>query len=122
MQMAFNWNKSLLDMQGGQKVHPGPVPLNAAVQYIHVLEKGGSFSGMAPACNIIAEGTLVTLSFGSSQAHLILVYVGDTIKMLNAVEVPCRGYSALSIDKNGDGPAVKNSYRINVTYTIPVGL
>jgi len=77
--------------------YPGPVPQNAQVQYFHVLEKGGSFSGMAPAFNFIAEDTLVTLSFGRSQTHLILVYVGDTIKMLDAVEVPGRGYSALSL-------------------------
>jgi hypothetical protein len=31
-------------------------------------------------------------------------------------------YSTSAIYKNWDGPAVKNSYRINVTYTIPVGL
>ena len=31
-------------------------------------------------------------------------------------------YKTSAIYKNWDGPAVKNSYRINVTYTIPVGL
>jgi hypothetical protein len=31
-------------------------------------------------------------------------------------------YRTSAIYKNWDGPAVKNSYRINVTYTIPVGL
>jgi len=76
---------------------PGPVPETAEVQYFHVLEKGGSFSGMAPAFNFIAEDTLVTLSFGRSKTHLILVYVGDTIRMLDAVEVPGRGHSAISL-------------------------
>lgn len=31
-------------------------------------------------------------------------------------------YSTSAIYKNWDGPAIKNSYRINVTYTIPVGV
>ncbi len=77
--------------------YPGPIPECVDVQYFHVLEKGGSFSGMAPAFNFISEDTLITLSFGRSKTHLILVYVGDTIKMLDAVEVPGRGYSALSL-------------------------
>jgi hypothetical protein len=77
--------------------YPGPVEEGAEVQYFHVLEKGGEFSGMAPAFNFIAEDTLVTLSFGRSKTHLVLVYVGDTIKLLDAVEVPGRGYSALSL-------------------------
>jgi hypothetical protein len=76
---------------------PGPVPDGAEVQYFHVLEKGGQFSGMAPSFNFIADDTLVTLSFGRSKTHLLLVYVGDTIKLLDAVEVPGRGYSALAL-------------------------
>ena len=75
----------------------GPVPEGAEVQYFHVLEKKGEFSGMAPAFNFIADDTLVTLSFGRSKTHLLLVYVGDTIRMLDAVEVPGREYSALSL-------------------------
>jgi len=31
-------------------------------------------------------------------------------------------YRTSAIYKNWDGPAVKNSYRLNITYTIPVGL
>jgi len=77
--------------------YQGPIPEEAEVQYFHVLEKGGEFSGMAPAFNFIADDTLVTISFGRSKTHLILVYVGDTIKLLDAVEVPGRGYSALSL-------------------------
>ncbi len=77
--------------------YSGPIPEGIGVQYFHVLEKGGEFSGMAPAFNFIADDTLVTLSFGRSKTHLLLVYVGDTIKLLDAVEVPGRGYSALSL-------------------------
>ena len=77
--------------------YAGPIPEGIDVQYFHVLEKKGEFSGMAPAFNFIADDTLVTLSFGRSKTHLLLVYVGDTIKMLDAVEVPGRGYSALSL-------------------------
>jgi hypothetical protein len=77
--------------------YPGPVPDGINVQYFHVLEKGKEFSGMAPAFNFIADDTLVTLSFGRSKTHLLLVYVGDTMKLLDAVEVPGRGYSALSL-------------------------
>ena len=77
--------------------YAGPIPNGVDVQYFHVLEKKGEFSGMAPAFNFIAEDTLVTLSFGRSKTHLLLLYVGDTIKMLDAVEVPGRGYSALSL-------------------------
>ena len=59
--------------------YPGPIPDKAEVQYFHVLEKGGEFSGMAPAFNFIADDTVVTLSFGRANTHLMLVYVGDTI-------------------------------------------
>ena len=76
---------------------PGPIPRNVDVQYFHVLEKGAGFSGMAPAFNFIAEDTLVTLSFGRAETHLALVYIGDTMKLLDAVEVPGRGHSALSL-------------------------
>ncbi len=77
--------------------YEGPIPDGIDVQYFHVLEKKGEFSGMAPMFNFIADDTLVTLSFGRSKTHLLLVYVGDTIKMLDVVEVPGRGYSALSL-------------------------
>jgi hypothetical protein len=77
--------------------YPGPIPEGAEVQYFHVLEKGGEFSGMAPAFNFIADDTLVTLSFGRANTHLMLVYVGDTIKLLDVVEVPGRGSSAFSL-------------------------
>lgn len=75
----------------------GPVPDGIKVQYFHVLEKGKKFSGMAPTFNFVSKDTLVTLSFGRSQTHLLLLYIGDTIKLLDAVEVPGRGNSALSL-------------------------
>ena len=77
--------------------YSGPIPEGVEVQYFHVLEKKGEFCGMAPAFNFIADDTLVSLSFGRSKTHLLLLYVGDTIKMLDAVEVPGRGYSALAL-------------------------
>ena len=76
---------------------PGPIPQNVDIQYFHVLEKGAEFSGMAPAFNFISEDTLVTLSFGRAHTHLVLVYIGDTMKLLDAVEVPGREHSALSL-------------------------
>ncbi len=76
---------------------PGPIPRNVDVQYFHSLQKGAGFSGMAPAFNFIAEDTLVTLSFGRANTYLALVYIGDTMKLLDAVEVPGRGHSALSL-------------------------
>jgi len=75
----------------------GPVPEGVKVQYFHVLEKGKKFSGMAPTFNFISRDTLLTLSFGRSQTHLLLFYVGDTIKLLDAVEVPGREHSAMSL-------------------------
>ena len=77
--------------------YAGPIPEGIDVQYFHVLEKGKEFSGMAPAFNFISDDTLVTLSFGRSATHLVLVYVGDTMKILDAIEVPGRGNSALSL-------------------------
>ena len=53
--------------------YAGPIPNGVDVQYFHVLEKKGEFSGMAPAFNFIAEDTLVTLSFGRSKTHLLLL-------------------------------------------------
>jgi hypothetical protein len=76
---------------------PGPIPSNVSIQYFHVLEKGAEFSGMAPAFNFVSEDTLVTLSFGRAHTHLVLVYLGDTMKLLDAVEVPGREHSALSL-------------------------
>ena len=76
---------------------PGPIPNEAEVQYFHVLEKKGSFSGMCPAFNFISEDTLVTLSFGRAKTHLLLLHVGDTIRQLDQVEVPGRGSSALEL-------------------------
>lgn len=76
---------------------PGPVPNGAEVQYYHVLEKGREFSGMVPSYNFIADDTAVVLSFGRAATHLLLMYVGDTIRTLDAVEVPGREYGAMSL-------------------------
>ena len=76
---------------------PGPIPDGIKVQYFHVLEKGKKFSGMAPTFNFISKDTLLTISFGRSETHLLLLYVGDTIKLLDAVEIPGREYSGLSL-------------------------
>ena len=75
----------------------GPVPDGINVQYFHVLEKGKKFSGMAPTFNFISKDTLVTLSFGRSETHMLLIFAGDTLKLLDAVKVPGREYSALSL-------------------------
>jgi len=77
--------------------YQGPIPKNVNVQYFHVLETGPEFSGMAPAFNFIAEDTLLTLSYGRAHTHLTLVYVGDTMKLLDAVKVPGREHSTLSL-------------------------
>ena len=77
--------------------YQGPLAHDVDVQYFHVLEKGGKFSGMAPAFNFIADDTLVTLSFGRAQTHLLLLHVGDTIRQLDQVEVPGRGSGALEL-------------------------
>lgn len=76
---------------------PGPIPANAEVQYFHVLEKGRAFSGMIPSYNFLSDDTLVVLSFGRAETHLLLLYVGDSIRQLDQVEVPGREYGALSL-------------------------
>ncbi len=102
------WNHPQLNNQFPSSMHEdsyssdvsnyqGPLADDIEVQYFHVLEKGGKFSGMVPAFNFIAEDTLVVLSFGRAKTHLLLLYVGDTIKQLDQVEVPGRGSSALEL-------------------------
>ena len=54
----------------------GPTPDGVKVQYFHVLEKGKKISGMAPTFNFISKDTLLTLSFGRSETHLLLIYTG----------------------------------------------
>ena len=68
-----------------------PIPDGVKVQYLHVLEKGKKFSDMAPTFIFISKDTLLTLSFGRRETHLLLIYTIDTLKLLDAVEVPGRG-------------------------------
>lgn len=76
---------------------PGPLPENVEVQYFHVLQKGGDFSGMAPTYTFIDDSTLVTLSFGRANTTLLLLDIKDTIKVLDHISVPGRGNSALEL-------------------------
>lgn len=43
---------------------PGPGVDNIKVQYFHVLNKGGDFSGMCPTFAFLNDSTMITLSFG----------------------------------------------------------
>jgi hypothetical protein len=70
---------------------PGPIPQNANASYFHVLEKGSNFSGMCPAFEFINDTTMVTMSFGRANTSLILLRVTDTIRLLDAIEIPGRG-------------------------------
>jgi len=76
---------------------PGPVPENVEVQYFHVLQKGGDFSGMAPTYTFIDDSTMVTLSFGRANTTLLLLDIKDTIKVLDHMSVPGRGNTALQL-------------------------
>jgi len=76
---------------------PGPVMENVDVQYFHVLQKGGDFSGMAPTYTFIDDSTLVTLSFGRANTTLLLLDIKDTIKVLDHMPVPGRGNTALQL-------------------------
>lgn len=76
---------------------PGPVPENVDVQYFHVLQKGGDFSGMAPTYTFIDDSTMVTLSFGRANTTLLLLDIKDTIKVLDHMPVPGRGNTALQL-------------------------
>ncbi len=67
---------------------PGPLPENVTVQYFHVLQKKGGFSGMCPAFDFVDDSTLVTLSFGRENTTLLLLHVTDTIIVLDQIEVP----------------------------------
>ena len=75
----------------------GPVPDGAEVQYFHVREKGGQFSGLVPSFNFLTEDTLVVLSFGRSKTHLLLIAASDTLKLVDALEVPGREYSPFAL-------------------------
>lgn len=76
---------------------PGPLLDNIEVQYFHVLQKGGGFSGMCPTFAFIDDSTMVTLSFGRANTTLLLLDIKDTIKVLDYVAVPGRGSSAFEL-------------------------
>jgi hypothetical protein len=71
----------------------GPLPYNAKAEYFHVLQKGPGFSGMCPAFDFVDDSTMVTLSFGREKTTLLLLRVGDTLTLLDELEVPGRGNS-----------------------------
>ena len=76
---------------------PGPLPENVKVQYFHVLQKKGGFSGMCPAFDFVDDSTLVTLSFGRENTTLLLLHVTDTIEVLDQIEVPGRGTKVMEL-------------------------
>jgi len=76
---------------------PGPLMENVEVQYFHVLQKGGGFSGMCPTYAFIDDTTMVTFSFGRALTTLLLLDIKDTMKVIDYVEVPGRGNSALEL-------------------------
>lgn len=75
----------------------GPLPHNPKVQYFHVLQKKGGFSGMCPAFDFVNDSTLVTLSFGRKNTTLLLLNVTDTITVLDQIEVPGRGTNVMEL-------------------------
>lgn len=81
---------------------PGPLPDNVSVQYFHVLQKNKGFSGMCPAFDFVNDSTLVTLSFGRENTTLLLLNAGDTLNVLDQIEVPGRGTKVMEmIGKKG---------------------
>ena len=76
---------------------PGPTSKNLEVQYFHVLQKGGDFSGMCPTFAFINDSTLVTLSFGRANTTLLLLDIKDSIKVLDHMPIPGRESKALEL-------------------------
>ena len=76
---------------------PGPTDKNLEVQYFHVLQKGGDFSGMCPTFAFINDSTLVTLSFGRANTTLLLLDIKDSIKVLDHMPIPGRESKALEL-------------------------
>ena len=75
----------------------GPTLTNPKVQYFHVKQKGGDFSGMCPTFAFINDSTVATLSFGRANTTLLLLDVKDTIRVLDHLPVPGRGSSAFEL-------------------------
>ena len=76
---------------------PGPIPKNLKVEYFHVLQKGGDFSGMCPTFAFIDDSTMATLSFGRANTTLLLLDIKNKIKVLDYIPVPGRGSSAFEL-------------------------
>ena len=75
----------------------GPTLNNPKVQYFHVKQKGGDFSGMCPTFAFINDSTVATLSFGRANTTLLLLDVKDTIRVLDHLPIPGRGSSAFEL-------------------------
>lgn len=89
---------------------PGPTLKNPIVQYFHVKQKGGDFSGMCPTFAFINDSTMATLSFGRANTTLLLLDIRDTIKVLDYLPVPGRGSSAFELaGKKGRGKIFSNT-------------
>ena len=76
---------------------PGPGPEGTRVQYFHSLQKGEGFSGMCPSFAFIDDTTVVTPSFGRASTTLLLLHVGEEIRILDTLPIPGRGSSALEL-------------------------
>lgn len=89
---------------------PGPTIKNPKVQYFHVLQKGGDFSGMCPTFAFINDSTMATLSFGRANTTLLLLDIKDTIKVLDYMPVPGRGSTMFELaGKKGRGKIFSNT-------------
>lgn len=75
----------------------GPTIKNPRVQYFHVKQKKGDFSGMCPTFAFINDSTVATLSFGRANTTLLLLDVRDTIRVLDHLPIPGRGSSAFEL-------------------------
>ena len=88
----------------------GPTQNNPKVQYFHVKQKGGDFSGMCPTFAFINDSTMATLSFGRANTTLLLLDIKDTIQVLDHLPVPGRGSSAFELaGKKGRGKIFSNT-------------
>ena len=66
---------------------PGPTLNNPKVQYFHIKQKGGDFSGMCPTFAFINDSTMATLSFGRANTTLLLLDIKDTIQILDHLPI-----------------------------------
>lgn len=78
---------------------PGPIPNEAKVEYLHVLEKGTKLSGMAPFFTFLDDNTVITISFGRDSAMLVILDITAEARILDYVALPGRGSKALELAK-----------------------